>query len=150
MNIELSTIISASCPSFSDQVRSNETKVCKLILTSTFLVAADSLGFMSPTKGRETAYVDITYDISDKNDIRFKFFQDVEKILLGLDGRVSWSRLFLKDKSQVIQAYPEYYKFLDVKNELDPQNMFSNEFSDAVLFQKTPGKIASGGMNYEG
>lgn len=113
-------------------------------------VAADSLGFMSPTKGRETAYVDITYDISDKNDIRFKFFQDVEKILLGLDGRVSWSRLFLKDKSQVIQAYPEYYKFLDVKNELDPQNMFSNEFSDAVLFQKTLGKIASGGMNYEG
>jgi len=98
-------------------------------------VGADRLGFLSPTIGRVTCFIDIPYDVPlNKDDPGFRFYQDAEKILLKLGGRVSWARLFQADKSEVINSYPQFGQFLQVKRELDPQNVFSNEFSDNLLF----------------
>ncbi len=34
-----------------------------------------------------------------------------------------------------MKQYPQYPEFLRAKREMDPCNVFSNRFSDAILFQ---------------
>ena len=61
------------------------------------------------------------------------YYRDVEKLMFRVDARTTWSRLCFAPREEYITAYPELYKFIKIKNELDPENLFSNEFSDAIL-----------------
>ena len=93
-------------------------------------VGADSVGYLSPTKGRPTVYFDIGYHHAL---VDTGIYPEVEKLLLACEGRCSWSRLFKAPMSEVVKQYPQYQEFVQAKREMDPCNVFSNAFSDAVL-----------------
>jgi FAD/FMN-containing dehydrogenase len=95
-------------------------------------VGADRVGFLSPTKGRPTVFFDIPYH---SQLLATGVYAEIEKILLACEGRCSWSRLFQAPPAEVIKQYPEYPEFVRAKRALDPRNVFSNRFSDAILFQ---------------
>jgi hypothetical protein len=95
-------------------------------------VGADRVGFLSPTKGRPTVFFDIPYH---SQLLETGVYAEIEKILLACEGRCSWSRLFQAPPAEVIKQYPEYPDFVRAKRALDPRNVFSNRFSDAILFQ---------------
>lgn len=97
-------------------------------------VKADSLGYLSPTKHRDTCFVDIPYEVLDPDSVILGFYKEAEEVLLRYEGRVSWSRLFWSKPADIIPSYPEFTSFVEVKKQLDPLNLFSNEFSDRFLF----------------
>jgi FAD/FMN-containing dehydrogenase len=94
-------------------------------------VGADTAGFLSPTKGRDTVFFDIGYH---QDLLHTGIYAEIEKLLLDCDGRCSWSRLFKAPAEEIIKQYPEYAEFLRAKQEMDPCNVFANAFSDAILF----------------
>ncbi|KAK4338034.1 hypothetical protein RND71_042521 [Anisodus tanguticus] len=51
---------------------------------------------------------------------------------------------------EVQKKYPKFNKFVAAKNELDPKNMFSSEWSDEILFVKQEGLIKGDGCALEG
>ncbi|HEV3193474.1 MAG TPA: FAD-binding protein [Polyangiaceae bacterium] len=97
-------------------------------------VGADTAGFLSPTKDRPTVFFDIAYH---RALLHTGVYDEIEKVLLGCEGRCSWSRLFRAPASQVVAQYPQYPDFVRAKREMDPCNVFSNAFSDSILFGKT-------------
>jgi L-gulonolactone oxidase len=94
-------------------------------------VGADSAGFLSPTKDRPTVFFDIPYHAGLMHT---GVYAEIEKILLSCEGRCSWSRLFKAPREEVITQYPQYPDFVRAKSEMDPSNVFSNSFSDGILF----------------
>jgi FAD/FMN-containing dehydrogenase len=67
------------------------------------------------------------------DDDEKKFYKEIEEIYFSFEGRVSWARLFWADHEKIKQSYPEMDKFLAVKLELDPNNLFSNKWTNRVL-----------------
>ena len=102
------------------------------VLTSFIMrpVGADAHGYLSPTRGRPTVYFDIGYH---QELLGTGLYDEVEKVLLACEGRCSWSRLFKAPLEEVVKQFPYYEEFLRAKREMDPQNVFSNKFSDSIL-----------------
>jgi L-gulonolactone oxidase len=94
-------------------------------------VGADTAGFLSPTKDRPTVFFDIGYH---QGLIHTGVYTEIEKVLLASEGRCSWSRLFKAPTEEIIKQYPQYPDFVRAKREMDPCNVFSNAFSDSILF----------------
>jgi len=90
----------------------------------------DKYGYLSCCQGRKTLFVEVSYDIRTPKE----FHLNLEKILLKHGGRVSWSRLIFSERSEFLSNYPEFPKFLQVKKELDPENVFSNQWNNRILF----------------
>ena len=99
-------------------------------------VGADTAGFLSPTKDRPTVFFDIAYH---RALLRTGVYDEIEKVLLECEGRCSWSRLFRAPSSKVVAQYPHYPAFVRAKREMDPCNVFSNGFSDSILFVEAVG-----------
>jgi FAD/FMN-containing dehydrogenase len=98
-------------------------------------VGADRAGFLSPTKDRATVFFDIPYHAGL---MQTGIYAEIERILLSCEGRCSWARLFKTPPAEVVKQYPQYPEFVRAKNEMDPCNVFSNQFSDGILFPAPP------------
>ncbi len=94
-------------------------------------VGADTVGFLSPTRNRPTVFFDVGYHPAL---LHTGLYQQIESLLLECEGRCSWSRLFHAPAAVVVEQYPDYPEFVRTKREMDPCNVFSNAFSDAILF----------------
>jgi hypothetical protein len=55
-------------------------------------------------------------------------------MFLKQGGRVSFARLFWNMSSKITSNFPEIEKFRKVKKEIDPDNKFSNQMSNSILF----------------
>jgi FAD/FMN-containing dehydrogenase len=94
-------------------------------------VGADDAGYLAPPKGRDVVYFDIPY-VADLESTGV--YAAIERKCLELGGRCSWSRLIYASPHEFLRNYPEHSKFVEAKRELDPSNVFSNEFSDRICF----------------
>jgi len=99
-------------------------RICKLVMRP---VKADRYGFLSPAKGRDTCYFDMS--LQDGSALEKQFFLEVEERLLAFNGRASWSRNFLADPSKIRTNYPEFDRYVKIMNTLDPEGRFSNDFT---------------------
>jgi FAD/FMN-containing dehydrogenase len=59
-------------------------------------------------------------------------YLEIERILLRFGGRCSWSRLIYSKPRDFLRNYPDHPRFVEAKRHLDPANVFSNAFSDAI------------------
>ncbi|HUJ27797.1 MAG TPA: FAD-binding protein [Myxococcales bacterium] len=102
------------------------------VLTSFIMrpVGPDAHGYLSPTRDRPTVYFDIGYH---QELLGTGLYDEAEKVLLACEGRCSWSRLFKAPAEVVTRQFPLYPEFIKAKREMDPQNVFSNKFSDDIL-----------------
>lgn len=94
-------------------------------------VGADRLGYLSPTKDRDTCYVDILFQAADETEV--DFFRAIEKDLLSVDGRVSWSRKFFAEGDEVLEPYSEAKLFFRTMRNLDPYGLFVNDFVSRIF-----------------
>lgn len=93
-------------------------------------VSADEESFLSPSYGRETAYVAVhMYRGMDWRP----YFQAVGDIASAHGGRPHWGKRHLLSAEQLASRYPEWDRFQAVRAQLDPEGRFTNDHVRRVL-----------------
>lgn len=86
--------------------------------------------WLSTAYGRDTAYIAVhRYYREDHRE----YFTAVEEILLAFGGRPHWGKLHSLDAASLAPRYPRFHDFLAVRNRLDPDRLFANDYLDRVL-----------------
>ncbi|HEX6076711.1 MAG TPA: D-arabinono-1,4-lactone oxidase [Micromonosporaceae bacterium] len=92
-------------------------------------VAADDI-WLSHSYGRDSVY----FAVHQYPGMPYEeYFRGVEKALTDLGGRPHWGKLHYRDANSLAPDYPRFSDFLAVRNRLDPDRVFGNEYLDRVL-----------------
>lgn len=92
-------------------------------------VKGDSI-WLSPAYGRDSAFVAVHMYKGMEHE---PYFEAVERILMRHAGRAHWGKMHMMDYDQLQAAYPKLNAFLQVREILDPEQMFVNSYL-ATLF----------------
>ena len=92
-------------------------------------VAPDD-AFLSPACGRDSAYVAV--HMFQGVDFH-TYFPGVEAIMRDLGGRPHWGKWHYRTAADLRHAYPDFDKFLAVRDRLDPSRLFANAYLERVL-----------------
>jgi len=85
---------------------------------------ADDIYF-SPAYGREC----VTISVHQAHDLPYRpFFDDVEAIFRNYQGRPHWGKIHTHRGAELSDLYPMWETFLDVRQRLDPDGVFLNEY----------------------
>jgi L-gulono-1,4-lactone dehydrogenase len=91
--------------------------------------AADDI-LLSTGYGRETGYIAVhRYHRDDPTE----YFSAVEEIMKDFEGRPHWGKLHYRDADSLRSVYPKFDTFTAVRDELDPQRRFANDYLERVL-----------------
>jgi L-gulonolactone oxidase len=91
--------------------------------------AADDL-WLSTATGRETGYVAVhQYHRRDHGS----YFAAVEAIARSVGGRPHWGKLHDRTAEDLRPDYPHFDDFVAVRDKLDPERRFGNEYLARVL-----------------
>jgi FAD-linked oxidoreductase len=91
--------------------------------------AADDL-WLSTASGRRTGYIAMhKYFREDPTE----YFTAVEQIMKSFDGRPHWGKMHYRDAGSLAASYPHHADFVAVRDRLDPDRIFTNDYLDRVL-----------------
>ncbi|MDQ2796430.1 MAG: FAD-binding protein [Actinomycetota bacterium] len=91
--------------------------------------AADDV-WLSTAFGRDTGYIAVhQYHRRDHEP----YFRAVEKIATAVGGRPHWGKLHYRDADSLRSDYEHFDDFVAVRDRLDPQRRFGNEYLATVL-----------------
>jgi FAD-linked oxidoreductase len=91
--------------------------------------AADDL-WMSTATGRPTGYIAVHRHFREDQT---EYFAAVEEIMMAHDGRPHWGKMNGRTAADLAPAYPRFGDFLDVRDRLDPNRVFANDYLNRVL-----------------
>jgi FAD-linked oxidoreductase len=91
--------------------------------------ASDDL-WLSTAHGRATGYIAVHRYWRDDDT---EYFHAVEEVLLGYAGRPHWGKMHSLDASSLRKRYPRFDDFTALRDRLDPDRMFANEYLRKVL-----------------
>jgi FAD/FMN-containing dehydrogenase len=86
-----------------------------------FVAKDDAL--LSPASQQAVSYIGVATQ-PNANEVIQRF----EPIMKRLGGRPHWGKCFSLTRVEAEAMYPNYEKFRTIRNELDPNGVFSNEF----------------------
>ena len=86
--------------------------------------------FLSPAYGRDTAYLAV--HMFQGVDFH-PYFKAVEAAMKDLGGRPHWGKWHYRSRDDLRPAYPDFDRFLAVRDRLDPDRLFANAYLDRVL-----------------
>jgi len=90
---------------------------------------ADDLA-LSTASGRDVMY--LAFHVNKQTDHR-AYFEAVESVLKGYDGRPHWGKLHTRTAADLAPAYPRFEEFLAIRDRLDPDRLFTNRYLQRVL-----------------
>ncbi|HEX2894337.1 MAG TPA: D-arabinono-1,4-lactone oxidase [Marmoricola sp.] len=85
---------------------------------------------LSTSSGRASLY--LAFHVNAQTD-HTAYFRGVEDILRGYDGRPHWGKLHTRTAADLAPAYPRWAEFQAVRDRLDPDRLFSNDYLRRVL-----------------
>ncbi|HQJ36076.1 MAG TPA: D-arabinono-1,4-lactone oxidase, partial [Rhodoglobus sp.] len=91
--------------------------------------APDDL-MLSTASGRATGYIAVHRFF--REDER-EYFGAVESIMRAHDGRPHWGKMHRRTAEDLRPAYPRFDEFVAVRDRLDPDRLFANEYLTRVL-----------------
>jgi FAD/FMN-containing dehydrogenase len=91
--------------------------------------ASDNVS-LSTSFGRDSAYIAVHVF---KGMHYEPYFKAVEKIMMDYDGRPHWGKIHFQSAESLSRLYPEYQRFIEVRNRLDPEGVFTNDYLRRVL-----------------
>jgi len=91
--------------------------------------AADDIP-LSTAYGRESGYIAVHEYI--RRDYE-RYFHAVEAIAGDVGGRPHWGKLHWRDAESLREAYPRFDDFVALRDKLDPDRVFGNEYLAKVL-----------------
>ena len=86
--------------------------------------------WLSTAYGRESAYVAIHVFHSAPHE---QYFTDVEAVMTSVGGRPHWGKMHTRDADYLAGSYPRMAEFLAVRDLLDSERRFGNEYLRRVL-----------------
>jgi FAD/FMN-containing dehydrogenase len=91
--------------------------------------AQDDL-WLSTATGRPTGYIAVhRYFREDPT----AYFAAVEDIMKAHEGRPHWGKMNTRTAADLAPVYPKFGEFLKVRDQLDPDRVFTNDYLDRVL-----------------
>ncbi|WP_375497536.1 D-arabinono-1,4-lactone oxidase [uncultured Jatrophihabitans sp.] len=91
--------------------------------------AADDL-WLSTATGRDTGYLAVHQYHRREHE---PYFRAVEAIACDVDGRPHWGKLHYRDAASLAATYPRHADFVALRDKLDPQRVFGNDYLTCVL-----------------
>jgi L-gulonolactone oxidase len=86
--------------------------------------------FLSPGAGRASCYI----AVHQYRGMEFEtYFRAVEAIMRSYDGRPHWGKRHYRSAADLAGLYPDWDRFVAVRDRLDPGRVFSNDYTDRVL-----------------
>ena len=85
---------------------------------------------LSTASGRDSMY--LAFHVNAQTD-HTAYFAGVEQILRAYDGRPHWGKLHTRTSADLEPAYPRWAEFVAVRDRLDPDRVFANEYLRRVL-----------------
>ena len=95
-----------------------------------FRFVAPDDAYLSPSHGRATAYVAVHVYRGMEHET---YFRAVESIMREYDGRPHWGKRHYRTAADLAPAYPEWDRFQEARERLDPHRRFRNDYLDRVL-----------------
>ncbi|GAC57522.1 putative FAD-linked oxidase [Gordonia hirsuta DSM 44140 = NBRC 16056] len=95
--------------------------------------AADDDLLLSTANGRETGYIAVHRYHRDDPAAATHYFRDVEDIMVAHGGRPHWGKMHTRDADYLQTVYPDFGRFLQVRDRYDPNRTFSNPYLRQVL-----------------
>jgi L-gulonolactone oxidase len=69
----------------------------------------------------------------------YPYFRSVEAIMNRFEGRPHWGKRHFQSAATLAPRYPDWERFQEVRERLDPEGVFGNEYTDRVIGSvKTP------------
>lgn len=93
-------------------------------------IAAQDENWLSTAYGRQSGYIAVhRYYREDPTE----YFAGVEAIMRAHDGRPHWGKMHTRTADDLRPAYPRFDDFLAVRDRLDPERLFQNDYTKRVL-----------------
>jgi FAD-linked oxidoreductase len=93
-------------------------------------VAAGDDALLSPSQGRDTAYI----AVHQYRGMEWRpYFEAVEEIMRDYGGRPHWGKRHFQTAETLAPVYPEWDRFKAARDELDPDRLFGNGYATRVL-----------------
>ena len=86
--------------------------------------------YLSTAAGRDTCYIAIHQYRGMDFDA---YFRGVERIMDDYDGRPHWGKRHFHTAATLAPRYPDWEAFQAVRRRLDPDGVFTNDYTDRVL-----------------
>jgi L-gulono-1,4-lactone dehydrogenase len=86
--------------------------------------------WLSTAYDRDSAYVAIHVFHSAPHE---QYFTDVEAVMTSVGGRPHWGKMHTRDAHYLAAAYPRMRDFLAVRDAVDPDRRFGNDYLHRVL-----------------
>ena len=92
--------------------------------------AAPDDAYLSTAHGRDTCYI----AVHQFQGMEFEtYFRAVEEIMDGYDGRPHWGKRHYQTAATLSERYPDWDRFQAVRDRLDPNGTFANDYTRRVL-----------------
>ncbi|WP_274563142.1 D-arabinono-1,4-lactone oxidase [Streptomyces spiramyceticus] len=85
---------------------------------------------LSTASGRDTAYIAVHLYRGTPYQ---SYFTAVERIMTAHGGRPHWGKVHTRDAEYLAGAYPRFGEFTALRDRLDPQRLFANDYLRRVL-----------------
>jgi L-gulono-1,4-lactone dehydrogenase len=85
---------------------------------------------LSTASDRESVY--LAFHMFARTD-HTAYFKGIEDILRGYDGRPHWGKLHTRTAADLAPAYPRWAEFQAIRDRLDPDRVFANDYLRGVL-----------------
>ena len=96
-------------------------------------VQADDI-MISPANGRDSAYIAIHM----YKGMEYKaYFEAIEQIFRKYGGRPHYGKMNTLKQVDFAELYPNWQKFMDMREQMDPDKVFLNAYLEELFVQKT-------------
>lgn len=85
---------------------------------------------LSTASNRESAYIAV-HIYKGMNYV--PYFKEVESIMNSYQGRPHWGKLHFQTAATLASRYPQWETFQNMRNLVDPNRMFTNQYLQSVL-----------------
>jgi FAD-linked oxidoreductase len=93
-------------------------------------VAAGDDASLSPSHGRDTAYI----AVHQYRGMEWRpYFEAVEEIMDSYGGRPHWGKRHFQTAATLAPRYPAWEEFQHAREQLDPARIFTNAYAERVL-----------------
>jgi L-gulonolactone oxidase len=91
--------------------------------------AADDI-WLSTAHGRDSGYIAVHQYQRREHE---RYFRAVEQIACSYDGRPHWGKMHWRGAQSLRAGYPRFEQFVALRDKLDPQRIFGNDYLARVL-----------------